>query len=224
MRRGEIIALRSPVASRSSQDIDVKGKRDGDILFLFENPHFFLSSVGMFNSESIFSKIDFFSTKIDFLNWFFSIRFLHESIITIFSLFCKEYKFRCKIDSRINFHCDDLTSVTFTHTVFETNRRNRRVFVRRPTRLALNRLAYCVFADGDRQEAERDHRSSDAVFGARGESLTFCLACVPRSLTIECDDDAIIIACIAASAAGGQRRGEGEASHHVRAKRHYRSK
>ena len=51
-----------------------------------------------------------------------------------------------------------------------------------------------IVADGNRKEVERDNRASASVPGARGESLTFCLARVPCDLTIECDDDAIMIA------------------------------
>lgn len=51
--------------------------------------------------------------------------------------------------------------------------------------------------------------------------MTFCLARVPYNLTIESDNDAIMIAWLAASAAGGQCRREGEASHDVRAERYY---
>lgn len=78
-----------------------------------------------------------------------------------------------------------------------------------------------MVADGDRQEAERDNRPATPIPGTRGESLTFCLARVPRNLTIESDNDAIMIAWLAASAAGGQCRREGEASHDDRAKRYY---
>ena len=76
-------------------------------------------------------------------------------------------------------------------------------------------------ADRDRQEVERDNRPATAVPGTRGESLTFCLARVPYNLTIESDNDAIMIAWLAASAAGGQCRRESEASHDVRAERYY---
>lgn len=47
----------------------------------------------------------------------------------------------------------------------------KKFLAKRPAFVSLpHRIVRCVFADGDRQEVERDHRSSDAVSGARGES------------------------------------------------------